>query len=168
MGVLSTLVSLLPTGSPKTYTNPPKEYWTLGDLKLSASTDIGLERHLESFSVEGKIRSNDIDVVYRIEHELRYKLGWVLHVIADTSEVRDQVEKIVKSIVGGSNAPVPGNYLSPQGNPSTSEILGSVEAYRKKLGPININQIRFSKVPKSTYKKAVSAKLKLQKLQEVA
>ena len=155
-------------GKPKTYENPPNTYWTLDDLKLSASERAGIEAHLDAFTVEGKVRIQDNDISYRILHEKRSIWGWVIEITASSPDAKAHVYSEVKSLFGGRDTRIADReYLNPHGNPSAREIIGMVQHYPEKgLGEPTINSIRFLAVPAGTYKKAAATGLKLQEVKE--
>ena len=148
---------------PKNYSSPQGIYWTLEQLRTAASPDFGLENNLDSFALTGTVRVGEADVPYRVEHGKHSMFGWRIHVDADTPDVKAQVEKAIMGIVVGTKVERgKQDYIDPRAAATTSTMLSAIHSYEGQgLGKFQIYGIRFTNVPKDTYRKAEGAGLQL-------
>ena len=152
-------------GKPKTYVNPPDKFWSLGDLKISTSPDVGLEDHLDEMIVRGTVTIDNKSVPYQLhlKKEGFYDAGWIYRVSSDDVGVKNQVEAQIKGLIGGQDFPMgQEHFLKPTRKPSSSELIAAIVQYvgrsRVEISP------KFSDVPKTTYKNAKAKKLELQEV----
>lgn len=166
MEIFRKLIDRMAGGTPKIYIGPPT-FWGLEDLRKAISPAVGLEEHLDQFTVAGKINIGGTKTDYSISH-VKSNSSWRMYVTSSSPEARTMIEEAIKDVVGGRRITRDEERFIETGGREqvpTGYIVDGVGRYQTKLKKAYFVDGRiqpvFMDVRDSLYRKAEEAKLKL-------